>query len=125
DIVARINQWTFAKGTITSQSGNTLSFLNGSFNPFISNWGFFIQNHIKTLDQQNEWYYNPLTKKLSIYSLNVPINVQITTVDTLFNQERNSPVKSYTNIENVSFVGANTTGISLNGNGGSIIPSIT
>ena len=28
------------------------------------NWGFFIENDPRTLDIQNEWYYNPSTRKL-------------------------------------------------------------
>ena len=49
----------------------------------MNNQGFFIQNDSRTLDQQNEWYYNPTTHKLQIYSTSQPINVKVSSVDKL------------------------------------------
>ena len=49
------------------------------------NQGFFIQNDPRTLDVPNEWYYNPNTNKLRVYSIGTPSNVQLASVETLMN----------------------------------------
>jgi hypothetical protein len=114
DVVVRTNSWTFDRETITSQSGNTLSYV-GQSSGLMDNWGFFIQNSIKTLDVQNEWYYNPSTKKITIYSVGAPSNVQVASVETLFYLNSNIPTVTSTNIDNLNFVGANTNAIWISG----------
>ena len=78
------NRYAFDKAPIASQSGGTLAFT--SVNQMVydkKNPKFIIQNDPRTLDVANEWYYNPSTKKLRIYSTSTPANVQISTVDNL------------------------------------------
>lgn len=65
--------YSLIRRPILSHSGSTLTY-DGNLTPK-SNKGFFIQNHPKTLDLQNEWYFNPSTQKLRIYSANTPANV--------------------------------------------------
>jgi parallel beta-helix repeat protein len=115
DVVIRMNQWTFHREVITSQSGSTLNF-NGAAGSLEDGWGFFIQNDIRTLDQQNEWYYNPSTKKISIYSTSMPTNVQVSTVDMLLNFYSNVPAVTCLNVDNLKFTGANTNGVWISGN---------
>ena len=115
DVVIRMNQWTFHREVISSQSGSTLNF-NGVAGSLEDGWGFFIQNDIRTLDQQNEWYYNPSTKKISIYSTSMPTNVQVSTVDMLLNFYSNVPTVTCLNVDNLRFTGANTNGVWISGN---------
>lgn len=106
DIVVRVNHWTLDKEPITSQSGTTVSFTGQTTSdPIQNNWGFWIQDDPRTLDVQNEWYFNPSTKRLRIYSTSQPTNVQVTTVDTMFYAH----VRDYITIENIDFKGANTS----------------
>jgi len=115
EVVVRTNSWTYDKQTITSQSGTSISY-SGQSSGIADGWGFFIQNDIKTLDTQNEWYYNPSTKKISIYSVGTPNNVQISTVEKLFSSTGSI------SIDNLRLVGANTNAIWLSGN---LVSSIT
>ena len=109
DVVVRVNHWTLDKEPITSQTGTTLSFTGQtSSDPITDGWGFWIQNDARTLDQQGEWYYNPSTKKLRIYSTSQPQNVQVTTVDTLFLSEYGN---NYIQVNNIDFIGANTSAL--------------
>lgn len=68
---------------ITSQSGGTLNFNSTDGYNTQAGYGFYIENDVRTLDAQNEWYYNPSTKKIRIYSTSQPTNVQVATKDTL------------------------------------------
>jgi hypothetical protein len=60
---------------ITAQSGGTLTLgtcyaFDGSvvdMRTDVTNYGFFIQNDIRTLDTLGEWYFNPSTKLFSMY----------------------------------------------------------
>ena len=115
DVVIRMNQWTFHREVITGQSATTLTF-NGVAGSLEDGWGFFIQNDIRTLDRQNEWYYNPSTKKLSVYSTTQPTNVQVSTIDMLLNFYSNVPTVTSVNVDNLKFTGANTNGIWISGN---------
>lgn len=67
EIVIRTVQWVIDRSTITSKNGNVLNFNATPYAPQ-DKWGYFIQNHPATLDQDGEWYYDQSTKKISIYS---------------------------------------------------------
>lgn len=111
DIVVRANHWTMDKETITASSGTTLTYEGQAPGTdgagIVNGWGFFIQNDARTLDIQNEWYYNPSTKKIRIYSTANPGTVQVTSIDTIFYAR----TKSYINIDSISFQGANTSAV--------------
>jgi uncharacterized repeat protein (TIGR02059 family) len=110
-VVIRKKSWIWQIGSITSQSGGTISYTDeGTFTPQ-NNWGFFIQNDARTLDSQNEWYYNPSTKKISIYSTSQPTNVKVVSLEYLIS----STNISYVTINNISLIGANTTSVYLSG----------
>ena len=56
---------------------------------------------------QNEWYYNPSTKKIRIYSTTSPTNVQVTTVSNLLS----SNGYDYITVDGIDFTGANSTAL--------------
>ena len=104
-IVMKPNRFRFAEAIITSQSGGTLNYTSLSETP-TDGYGFVIKNDIRTLDRQNEWYYNPTTKKLDVYSVGQPTNVKVTSRNTLVLIKGN-----YVIVENLDLVGANSYGI--------------
>jgi hypothetical protein len=67
EVVIRSMQWILDRSTITSQTGNTLNFGTTSYEPQ-DQWGYFMQNHPAALDQDGEWYYDPNTQIISLYS---------------------------------------------------------
>ncbi|HZK94554.1 MAG TPA: SwmB domain-containing protein [Prolixibacteraceae bacterium] len=108
EAVIRKERWILDRNSITSQSGGTLIYSGGGYNGK-NNYGFFIQNDSRTLDQQNEWYYNPLTKKIRLYSPSMPLNVNLATISTLVT----ILYKSYITLDGVAFNGANSSAINI------------
>jgi parallel beta-helix repeat protein len=101
--VIRKNNWITDRDTITAQSAGTIVHTSHSIYKGTDNYGFFIQNDSRTLDRQNEWYYNSLTKRLRIYSAIHPANVYVPTIDTLVNiNGRNNII-----FTDISFEGSN------------------
>ena len=103
EVVIRKQRWIIDRNKITNHSGNTITYQPTSNYNGQANYGFFIQNDAKTLDSQNEWYFDPNSKKLKIYSSSRPSNVRIATVDTLVTVK----LRSYIRFENLTFEGAN------------------
>lgn len=103
--------FTIVRNTIIAQSGGTLTYkpLSTDLGFESDNLGFIIQNDPKTLDVQNEWYYNPSTKKLRVYSTSAPANVQLTTIDTLVYINGDN----YITFDNISFQGSNKASMYL------------
>ena len=101
EVAIRSTQWTLEREKITSQSAGTINYPATNYEP-TNGFGFFIQNDIRTLDQQNEWYYSPSTKKISIYSTSQPVNVYIASQDALV-----TPHGNFLTFNNLSFEGAN------------------
>ncbi len=68
EVVIRTSHWTLDRSLITSQSGHTIQYkaASGAYNAR-DNYGYFIQNNIRTLDQFGEWYYNSSTKRVSMF----------------------------------------------------------
>lgn len=123
ELAFNISTYEIGRNPISYQSGGTL-YYNASSNdgpiqyaPGWFNPTFFIQNDPRTLDAQNEWYYNSSTQKLRIYSFSYPSNVQIATVQNLVNLNRSS----YVTVDNISFQGANSSGVLVQGSKYSVI----
>lgn len=121
DAVVYTNAWIIDRVKISSQSGSTLNFASDlSYTPDPTYYpNFFITNDARTLDTQNEWYYNPTTKKIRIYSTTQPSNVKVSTVENLITVN-----KWYLTFENLSIHGANTNLI-YNSFGGSTPTDVT
>lgn len=115
-VVIKRDRFNIKVGAVTSQSGGTLNYTDGSANTTqpTDGFGFFLQNDIRTLDLQNEWYYNPSTKKLSIYSTSSPTNVNVATVGTLLTIPNSV---SYVTIDGIAFVGANSSALNVSTSG--------
>lgn len=120
EIAIKPNPWTLDEFPVTSHSGGTINF-SGNTTSINKNYGYFIQNHPLTLDQQYEWYYDVVAKQLTMYSTSSPSNVKVASIDTLcyiYN-------RSYITIKGLSFQGANQEAISLNTTTGITIDGCT
>ena len=111
DLVIRFEKWIIGRDSIISQSAGTLTYTTGTGLPYSGglqykardNWGFFIQNDIRTLDTLHEWFYNRSTGKIDIYETGKPPMVQVSTIDTLVNIQFQNDIS----FDNISFTGAN------------------
>jgi hypothetical protein len=111
EVVTRTLRWGIDRGRISGHSGSKLTYTkSGSYEP-ADGWGFFIQNDAKTLDEQNEWYYNPVTKKISVYSLSTPANVRVASVDILIDLKTNTNIT----FNDLKFIGGNLYGAKMTG----------
>lgn len=141
DVVIRKNLWQIDSDRIISQQGNTLTF-KGTPTAMNDNWGFFIQDHPKTLDRDGEWYFNPSTKQIMLYSLADPgsknieasiytagINIvgqsNIVIKDIAIAEQRQFGIngknlKNFT-VQNVSVSDVGQDGISMLGRGNNVI----
>lgn len=108
DILAREN--------ITSVSGTTINHenLTGTNYKGFDGYGYFIENSPSTsiLDVQKEWYFNPSTRRLIMYSVGAPTGVKISTIDTLVLIGGNDNVT----FDDIAFDGANVVAISIGSN---------
>ena len=109
EVVVRPVRWILDRRTITGHTGGTLTFSALSYTP-IDGFGYFIQNDARTLDVQNEWYYNPSTKKIKVYSVSEPNNVKVATIDDICTINA-----SYIVIDGLKFEGSNDNLLTGNG----------
>jgi len=107
-------RYVITVGSITAQSGGTLTYTDDALYTPSDNFGLFIQNDKRTLDTANEWYYNPKTGKIDIYSTSSPTNVQVATVQNLMVAASGV---SYISVMNISFIGSNSDALNFNNNG--------
>jgi parallel beta-helix repeat protein len=66
-LVLRTAIWALEKVTISKHQGSTITYSGSPAYAPSPRFGYFIQNHPKTLDRFGEWYYNPNTRKISVY----------------------------------------------------------
>ena len=110
EVAVNVYAWETRRGTIISQTGSTIEFNEPqSFSIYENDAKFIIQNDIRTLDQQNEWYYNPTTKKISVYSTTEPTDVKVSSVNYLASVSG----KNYITFKNIAFTGSNDRAVSL------------
>ncbi len=112
ELVVRTSRWTIERVPITTTSKARINYSKATDYNLEDGYGYFIQNHIKTLDQFGEWYYNPTTKKLNVFfgaKSPAAYVVQIATTNTLIESKANDIV-----IANLSIQGANQYGVYSN-----------
>jgi parallel beta-helix repeat protein len=107
-VVLKKEKWDSHVGKITAQSGGTISYTDNGIDVPQNGYGFFIQDDNKTLDLQNEWYYNDTTKKLRIYSSVSPTNVKVPTLDSVMVINGN-----YVTVQNIEFTGTNNSAVKV------------
>lgn len=108
EVVVRKKLWVLDRCKVTAHSGGTLTFTNTNSSTYTgtNGFGYFIQNDARTLDQSGEWYFKSSTKNLQVYfgtAAPTSYSVKVSTIDTLLIMSG----KSYINIGNIVFEGAN------------------
>lgn len=112
EAVIRKKLWVLDRCKITAHSGSTLTYTNTSSSTYTgtNNFGYFIQNDARTLDQPGEWYFKSSTKYLQLYFGAVAPSayaIKVSTLDTLLSMSS----RSYISVNNLAFDGANATAL--------------
>lgn len=111
EVVIRKKDYVLDRCRITDHSGTIITYTNlGSSQEPYDNFGYFIQNDIRTLDIFGEWYHDG--SKLYVYfGSNAPssYDVRAGSVDNLVFSEYGD----YITFENISFFGANHSAFHL------------
>ncbi len=113
EVVIRKARWVLDRNLITRHSGTSIEYISESHWHPAAKFGYFIQNHAKTLDIAGEWYYHLNAKKLGIYlPTGSPSSsfIQASTVNVL------ASLNDLSNIvfENLGFYGANINAFEMN-----------
>jgi hypothetical protein len=103
EAVIKRNGYALERRIIKRQSGSTITY-ETAIPVRLAGYGFIIQNDPRTLDQQNEWYYNPNTGKIQIFSAQKPVDVKVASVENLFILEATADNST---IDGIEFTGAN------------------
>ncbi len=110
--LVRSNDYNTDPATITGHTGQQLNLRYTIYRKTVINNKFHIQNDIRTLDQQNEWYYNPATQKLTMFSSTNPGNVSVGIYDYGFNIYNDTYSQKHDiTLNNLSFTGQDSTGV--------------
>lgn len=113
EAVIRKNDWNIERCIIRIHSGDKLDYDNlGTTSGATPNYGYFIQNDLRTLDMNNEWYHDFSTGKFYVYG---DPSVKVLKVATLNYIIYNSGCDFIT-IENLSFEGSIVNAIYFTGN---------
>ncbi|MDP4222851.1 MAG: SwmB domain-containing protein [Bacteroidota bacterium] len=111
EVVIRKLPYIYDRNTITDHSGSTLYYKSGSGCSADDGYGYFIQNDIKTLDKEGEWYYDGSAFFMYFGSGNPDsYTVKVSTTDQL--AYLNS--KNYIIFDGIGFEGANSYAIQIN-----------
>lgn len=106
EVVIRKTRWVVDRNQITSHTGNTINYISESEYGAEANFGYFIQNHPKTLDVEGEWYYKKNEGKFGMYFPSgnpASFKIQASSVQTLVSINNQSNIA----FENLSFQGPN------------------
>src|SRR5205814_5347087 len=110
EIVIRKRHWIIDRETVSSQSSTVVGFSNlNTVYSILTGYGFFFQNHINACTAQGDWTYNSVTKKITIYSVGTPSDVQVSNIDNIVT----IGAFSYTTFNNIQFRGSNSKTISI------------
>lgn len=112
-VAIRVIRSNLSLFTITRQTTTEVQFSATDYNGQSSiivpriQYGFFFTDHINTLDQFGEWFYNKTTRKLRVVldgSGATGKDIRASTVDTIFYMGSG---RSYIDFDGLSFEGAN------------------
>ncbi|WP_439481797.1 right-handed parallel beta-helix repeat-containing protein [Cyclobacterium plantarum] len=115
ELVIRKNHWIMDREQIISHQSNTLTFLPSSSYEPKEGYGFFIQNHLNTLDQLGEWYHDVNANRLYICLEDQnpdKISIKVSTKDNLLTTLTNT---RHIVFHGIHFEGANKDAILIRG----------
>ena len=120
ELVIRKDRWIIDRHQVSSRSSDKLAYsatnhygTNTHYSPVDGN-GFFIQNHLGTLSDEGEWYYDKNAKRLYVHFGSGSPEGRSVKASTLAG---NFVINSQNNItvNNIDFEGSNTNGVYLVG----------
>jgi parallel beta-helix repeat protein len=88
----KVTRWSMINRDVTSQSGGVLTLNANTSCPLTANcagWGYFLNNHLNTLDQEGEWFYDRTSRKIYLFTSNNPNNSFVEAGVVLKNDDRN------------------------------------
>jgi len=112
DVVIRKNRWIIDRFKITSHVGKTINFPLGSKDFPVAGFGYFIQNDLRTLDKDGEWFFDPVSKQINIYQVMKDpntMNVQASDLNYLITING----FSFLTFQDLSLIGANASAIDI------------
>jgi parallel beta-helix repeat protein len=119
EVVIRKFRWILDRHTITSQSGTKLNYnalntygRNSAYSPVDGN-GYFIQNHLGTLDQFGEWYYDNVNKRLYMDFGTTAPKEKIVRVST-YDRNLSLNLVNFVTFSDINFEGGNLYGAFIN-----------
>ncbi len=114
DVLIRRNNWASTRSLITNHTGNIISYTSSATSSMDAGYGYFIEKHLSTLDQNGEWFYDATTKKIKIYYTAPPPSIQVATLTNLVNMVYTSgTTKSNIILKGISFKGCEGVMMSL------------
>jgi hypothetical protein len=117
EVVIRKERWILDRHRITAHTTGNLQFGGGSpdggYNnrPAVDKNGFFIQDHLQTLDEEGEWWYDKAGKQLYMVLATGDQHVQVSVVGKLVNIGQKEKIS----FANIDFEGSSVHGISMDG----------
>lgn len=124
ELVIKPKRWLIDRNVITKHLDSVIWYeTKSSYVPW-KGFGYFIQNHIGTLDRFGEWYFNAAANKIFVYFKDespARYQIQISLHDILLHADN----QSYVNISGLHFVGANKDAINLTKSRNFIIENCT
>lgn len=106
EVYFRREDYASDRAKITNHSGTKITFSTYNGAAMKPGYGYFIQNSPSTLDQNGEWFYNPTTKKISMYYTSTPPSIQVSTLSNLvYLVNPNTSIKSNITFRGISFKG--------------------
>ncbi|WP_162417068.1 right-handed parallel beta-helix repeat-containing protein [Cyclobacterium roseum] len=115
ELALRKTHWIIDRHKITAQDGNTITFSSTSSYDPKEGFGFFIQNHLNTLDQFGEWYQDLDNDRLYVCleeKSPEEVAIQIGELDQLLTTLPNT---RHVVIDGLHLNGANKTGLFIRG----------
>lgn len=122
EIVIRKNNWIIDRHPLIWHLDDNYTFIDSSSNYLpIEGFGFFIQNHLETLDYEGEWYYDNKDEHLYIYSKESPNKISVVSKNNLISitncsnltirdihfKGSNEATATVENSKNISFINCN------------------
>jgi hypothetical protein len=104
--------WIISRDIITKHIANTIEYNGISGYNTIENFGYFVQDAPFLVDTLNEWYFNKSSRKITVYSPVAPVNVKVSTIDTLLSFGQNSNIV----VDGIAFEGSNKASILVGSN---------
>ncbi|MFC4873634.1 right-handed parallel beta-helix repeat-containing protein [Negadavirga shengliensis] len=112
-IAIRKNEWVIDTHQIISLENNKITYkADNSYFPS-NGYGFFLQDHIKTLDRFGEWFHDEKDGKIFVYFGDKAPNSYDIKVSSQNNLLINTPKTRNIKIEKIKFSGSNKTSIQL------------